>query len=738
MEEFSSVCDSLRNASGHKERSQLIYNFIRDPDKGVLKSNANLLLRMLLPKETKRVYGLKDKQLINLFHQLLEIDRDELTKDLESAEDVASTIGHFFDSAESCVSPASKSSLSLEQVDDFLETLSNTSKESNRLRLFKSIVKKCTVPDLISLIRLITQDLRTNAGCKQVLDGLHPQAYAAYQASGDLNSVLHKVMCPSSLSENAAPKCRSKKHDQSRRISTGIRINIPIKPMLAEPCRSAAQALSKSCTDGWLLAEIKYDGERIQIHKDGDQYHYFSRSLRPVPANRVSHVEPYIPDAFKLTKQLVIDCEILLLDTKTGKPLPFSSLGVHKRTKFEDASVCIFVFDCLYLNGQSLIDKPISLRRATLEQYFCEVPNRVRLSEKHIIHDVDALNELMARVFSENLEGLVLKPSHSVYEPGKRHWLKIKRDYLAEGSMADAVDLIVLGAYYGTGKKAGLMSVFLMGAYDPESKLFTTVTKCGNGFTDELLRKLQESLKMKKISKSEVPDWLLVSKSLVPDFIVEDPKTAPVWEITGAEFSRANTHTAGSSGDETQGISIRFPRFAKVREDKSWKEATNVKELFQLSEKTGSRSDWLDALQIASRGIAGKRPDPFLIETEKKNDESGKAKSKHKLVDHSEEKQKHHFRLPKLRHLSSLFTGTVFQVSDELPAKDVDVQRTLRQMIAHGAELTGLANDDFAALTTTNPPTHILIPSGSKQRSSLISVTLDQVKQHLSTGQPFM
>ncbi|KAF8561546.1 hypothetical protein P879_11031, partial [Paragonimus westermani] len=245
---------------------------------------------------------------------------------------------------------------------------------------------------------------------------------------------------------------------------------------------------------------------------------------------------------------------------------------------------------------------PISHRRAVLEQYFTEVPHRVLLSEKHIIENVASLNKLMARVFSENLEGVVLKSTHSRYEPGKRHWLKIKRDYLAEGSMADSVDLIVLGAYYGTGTKAGLMSVFLMGAYDPAKEQFVTVTKCGNGFTDEMLHDLQKTLKVKRITKSEVPTWLDVAKSLIPDFVVNDPKAAPVWEITGAEFSRASTHTASLSGDQSLGISIRFPRFTKTRPDKSWKQATNVIELERLVQESGKRSDWLDLLNEVSSG----------------------------------------------------------------------------------------------------------------------------------------
>ena len=140
--------------------------------------------------------------------------------------------------------------------------------------------------------------------------------------------------------------------------------------------------------------------------------------------------------------------------------------------------------------------------------------------------------------------------------------------------MADSADLVCLGAFYGTGNKGGMMSVFLMGSYDSDNDIWCTVSKVGNGFDDATLEKLQTELDMVKISKnqSKVPTWLNVKKMMVPDFVVSDPKKAPIWEISGAEFSKAEIHTA-------DGISIRFPRVTKVRDDKSWKEATDLQRL---------------------------------------------------------------------------------------------------------------------------------------------------------------
>lgn len=277
---------------------------------------------------------------------------------------------------------------------------------------------------------------------------------------------------------------------------------------------------------------------------------------------------------------------MLLIDTKTSKPLPFGTLGVHKKAAFKDANVCLFIFDCLLYKDENLMDKPLKERRAILEDNMTEIPNRILFSEKHKINKPQDLQSLLTRVFNEKLEGLVLKDIKSIYEPGKRHWLKVKKDYLASGAMADTADLVVLGAYFGTGNKGGLMSIFLMGVYDPKEKVWLTVTKCGSGFDDQTLEILQKKLEVVKISqdKTKVPSWLRVSSGYVPDFVVKDPKKAPVWEVTGTEFSKSEAHTA-------EGISIRFPRCTKMRDDKSWEEATDLERLKVLFEESKNATD---------------------------------------------------------------------------------------------------------------------------------------------------
>jgi len=168
----------------------------------------------------------------------------------------------------------------------------------------------------------------------------------------------------------------------------------------------------------------------------------------------------------------------------------------------------------------------------------------------------------------------------------------MKKDYLDEGTMADTADLVVLGAYYGTGNYGGMKSTFLMGTLNEKTNKWYTVTKCANGLDDKTLAKLQKQIEMVEIKRNSalVPDWLIVNKSLIPDFVVKDPKKSPVWELTGAEFSQSDVHTA-------DGISIRFPRVTKFRDDKSWKEATNLDRLKTLYKLSKEKSNILEEEQ---------------------------------------------------------------------------------------------------------------------------------------------
>eukprot|EP00042_Codosiga_hollandica_P055936 m.794021 g.794021 ORF g.794021 m.794021 type:complete len:1092 (-) comp59236_c0_seq3:2035-5310(-) len=572
FESFTSLCERVGAESSYTNKSKIIQQFIERGSSGIkFTGDVHLVLRLLLPLYKKRVYNMKDKQLVKALSSIFHCSLDAMVLDLEQG-DCAETAVRFFET-NMTYPPKAQSMLRMAEVDAWLENMAGLTKMEDQQEELRKLVKKCTAMDLRYVMRQLKHDLRIFAGPKHVLTALDPDAYEAFQASNDLRDVVDRVLARNSSSSRLTKK-----------LSVRANLMTAIKPMLAEACRGVKAALAKAPFG--LFAEIKYDGERVQVHKSGNIFQFFSRSLKPVTRHKIEFFENEIGKACPHGDSMILDAEVLLIDTKTHKPLPFTSLGIHKRKAFSDAQPCLFIFDILQFNGQDLMSKPMSERRSLMLKHVTEVENRIMYSESQLITNEADLQILMTKVMNEGLEGLVLKPLDSVYEPGKRHWMKMKKDYLKDGSMADSADLVVLGAYYGTGTKGGIMSTFLMGCRDTNDK-WRTVCKVSNGHDDATLDRLNKEIAVVKISKdpTKVPNWLVINKNdLVPDFVVADVKNAPVWEIIGAEFSASNSHSA-------DGISIRFPRVTKIRDDKDWQDATTLDELKKLFATSKQHSD---------------------------------------------------------------------------------------------------------------------------------------------------
>lgn len=382
---FHLLCKKISSVDAYTDKTAAVNKFFTKGCSDKFEGDIVLWCKMLLPQVSKRVYNLKSKQLVKLFSKFFNMDHDSMLTHLEQG-DVADTIQHFF-SKSRAVQPATESTLSIQDIENFLEDLSKLTKEEEQIYHFKKIVKKCTLNDIKMLIRLIKGDLRINAGPKHILEGVHPDAYKVFQTSRDLDLVIDKVL-----------KTNTVKHKDATQITVFAKLSLmtPILPMLAEACKSVEMAMKK-CPNG-MFSEIKYDGERVQVHKKDKEFKYFSRALKPVMPHKVSHFKDYLPQAFPKGEDMILDAEVLMVDVKTGKPLPFGTLGVHKQSEFKDAQVCLYIFDCLYYNGEILMDMPIRRRRQILHENMVEVKNHVMLSEQQLIKKPSDLANMIAEV----------------------------------------------------------------------------------------------------------------------------------------------------------------------------------------------------------------------------------------------------------------------------------------------------------------------------------------------------
>jgi DNA ligase-1 len=361
-----------------------------------------------------------------------------------------------------------------------------------------------------------------------------------------------------------------------------VSVGEPIRPMLAERLSSPEAILEKF--GGRCAAEYKYDGERLQAHKQGNEVMLFSR--------RLENISSQYPDAVDLFKKCVkaenaiLECECVAVDADTGEMRPFQEL-MHRRRKYgieeaiEEYPVSLFVFEALYVDGKDLTFSSYPVRRKALEKAISQ-SDRVKLANSVIATDVKELERFFLEAIEDGCEGLVCKSiaKDSVYQAGARGWLwiKYKRDYKSE--MTDTVDLVVVGAFHGRGKRAGAYGAVLLTAYNPDNDTFETVTKCGTGFTDEDLVKLPKMLEKHVVKQKHSR----VNSLLEADVWFEPAVTL---EVLGAEITLSPIHTcAMDSVRKGSGLAIRFPRFTgNYRIDKSAEDATTVSEIIEMYRK---------------------------------------------------------------------------------------------------------------------------------------------------------
>jgi DNA ligase-1 len=353
----------------------------------------------------------------------------------------------------------------------------------------------------------------------------------------------------------------------------------PVKPMLAKPTTGVAEVLNRF-SDVEFTCEYKYDGERAQVHllEDGS-IKIFSRNQEdntPKFPDIVSKFKNYLNNVDGKITSVVIDCEAVAYDREQDKILPFQILSTRgkKNIKIEDVKVqvALYAFDCLYLNGKSLLREPMSVRRLALYSSFRETKGEFLFATAKTSRDVEELQVFLDESIAANTEGLIVKTMDATYEPSKRslNWLKLKKDYM-EGC-GDSLDLVPIGAWHGRGKRTGVYGAFLLACYDEDGEEFQTICKIGTGFSEIDLETLSKALEPHLI---EAPrSYYKYPEGMEPDLWF-DAKL--VWEVKAADLSISPTHKAAMGlVDPNKGIALRFPRFLRSRDDKEPEMATNA------------------------------------------------------------------------------------------------------------------------------------------------------------------
>jgi len=441
-----------------------------------------------------------------------------------------------------------------------------------KIRLLSGLLTNAQPKEGKYIIRTVTGRLRLGIADMTILDALA----IAFTGSKENRPVLERAYNLCSDLGEVAKTVAEKGLEGVKQFE--IRVGRPIRPMLAQRLSTPEEILEK--LSGKAACEWKFDGERVQIHKDGSNVQLFSRRLENI-TEQYPDVQDYVRKHIK-PNEVIVEGEIVAIDPETEEMLPFQEL-MHRRRKYEIEKaiemypVNVYLFDILYVDGEDLTTKPYTERRNRLKEIVEE--NNIKIAPAIITDDIKEIEKFFEEAIENGCEGLVLKSvkSDSIYQAGARGWLwiKLKRSY--QSKMVEPIDVVIVGAFAGKGKRAGTYGALLVAAYNKEKDVFETICKVGSGFTDEDLENLPKILEKYKVEHRHPR---VISK-LEPDFWFVPAK---VIEIIGDELTLSPVHTCawGVIKEET-GIAVRFPRFTgRWRDDKAPEDATTTQEIIQM------------------------------------------------------------------------------------------------------------------------------------------------------------
>src|SRR2546421_4517122 len=470
-----------------------------------------------------------------------------------------------------------RDALTVEEVYKIFDVIAHEAGQGSvdsKLRDMTGLLGKASASEAKYLTRMALGRLRLGVADMTILDALaislgrgkesRPTLERAYNRTSDLGYVAR------TLATGGMEAIESLK----------VTVGRPIRPMLAERLSDAKEILAKM--NGRCAAEYKYDGLRIQAHVSAKEITLFSR--------RLENITDQFPDVQQLLKNnvegtaLVLEGEAVPVDQSTGELLPFQLISQRRGRKYDiegtikDIPVAFYPFDLLHADEIDYTDRPYLERRERLRRLIRK-NERLDLARQKICNDPVQLDEFMQEAVADGCEGLMIKSigTDSTYTAGARGWtwIKYKRDYKSE--MQDSVDLAIVGAFAGRGRRGGTYGALLLAAYDKSNDVFRTVCKCGSGLTDEDLEKLPKLLEKHRVDHrhSRVDSKIEADVWLVPTLVLE---------IVGAEITLSPIHTCGMNSIRPgAGLAVRFPRFTgKYREDKSAEDCTTTDEIVEM------------------------------------------------------------------------------------------------------------------------------------------------------------
>ena len=597
-----------------KEKVKCVKKFLEYFFKDSLEEKVSLFqfYRLLFPKldRLRSTYGIAEVFISKLYIDILQLPQNEklMLKHWKNPNFIPSPapVGDYVGLLKYIINNrvTNNSTITINTVNEYLTALSKTRDKEERTRIMSKIIKECNSEEQKWIISIILKDLKIGLSYDSFFKNFDPRVLDIYNSTSSLISVCEYLSDP-----------KNDKYSQ-----TFYQVFSPIKPMLV--ARMTLDNIMKTFQGINSIVETKYDGERIQCHLHEGEVKFFTRKgvdYTAIYGPKFTHLIKTSVNA----KSAIIDGEIVVYDKVNQKYAPFGDNKTIAKELIETDKCLVYqIFDIIYLtspNGKiyTLNNVILSDRKKILSKIITPVPNKIEIVLGIEVNSIDEIMIQFNMALQRAEEGIVIKKKDSIYKPDKRcsDWVKMKCDYI--DTIVDTLDLIIIGGYYGEGKRTNntfpqsiptsinsiqnhldnlssnivdnfysdSVTTFLMGIAKtidykkPSNSILLPIVKVGSGYNMNTLNIIRNKLRpyWKKYDSKNPPSlygqWK-PSQSEKPDVYIEDPSISIILEIKAAEIVPSETFPSK--------VTLRFPRVVKARFDKSWSDTLQYNELIKL------------------------------------------------------------------------------------------------------------------------------------------------------------
>ena len=569
---IAEIFERMESTTKRIELTNLLVELLKKTPKKIIPNAVYLLQGIIRPNFEGVELGVAEKLAIRAISKSSGLSIKKIEDDYKKCGDLGLTASNILKLKTQTTFTAEK--ITLERIYETLfriAKLGGKGSQDLKMKYISSLLNDATPLEAKFVLKILLGTLRLGIAENTIMDALaiaftgkkenKEQIENAYNVSSDLGKVSLLIATDGI--------------DEIKKFK--ISLFSPIRPMLADRVKSEKEAIKKMSEI--FAAEYKLDGERVQIHKQANEVVLFSR--------RLENITQYYPDIVENVKKSlsvnegVFEAEIVPVNENTGEFLPFQEL-MHRRRKYKlekaisQYPITVNFFDVLYFDKKDCLNLEYSERRKILEKLVNE-DDFSKLVPMLLVKNENEIEDFLENSINSGCEGLMLKTLDAPYRAGARgsNWLKLKREYRNE--LGDSLDLIVIGAYFGRGRRTGLYGTLLLGTYNPDKDNFPSVCKVGTGFTDESLDQLYQILSnkitLKKnsrvVSEMEADVWF--EPELVLEIVASEITLSPIHK-TGLNLIRKGS-----------GFALRFPKFTgKIRYEKAVEDASTDEEVLTL------------------------------------------------------------------------------------------------------------------------------------------------------------